>query len=224
VNKDRGVIFDFDGVLADSENLHLRAFQQVFGEQGWTLGETDYYARYLGSSDRDLVIDFARDRGLALDASRRDDLLAAKEAAYASILEAGEILYPAAAPVIERLAREFALAIASGSLSREIKDALRPKGLGAWFRAIVGADDVERGKPAPDPYVEAVRRLGLEAGRCVAIEDSPWGLQSARAAGLSTIAVTHTYPPERLADADAIVSSLDALTPAFIDALVRPSR
>lgn len=215
-----GVIFDFDGVLADSEGLHLRAFQTTFETRGWTLTNEEYYATYLGWSDRDVALVFARAQGIELTRHDLSVMLAAKERAYAALREAGGILYPGAAPAVRRLFDCFPLAIASGSLSREIHDALSLSNLTSSFTAIVGADHVQEGKPAPDAYLEAARRLKLPASRCVAIEDSPWGLESARVAGARTIGITHTYPAPRLAGADRVVGSLDELTPGLVRGLV----
>ena len=216
-----GVIFDFDGVLADSEGLHLRAFPRAFADRGWTLTDEEYYATYLGWSDRDVVLAFARARGLALPGRDLLAVLTQKEQAYAALLEAGDILYAGAAPAVRRLGASFPLAIASGSLSREIHDALSMSHLASFFAAIVGADHVQEGKPAPDAYFEAARPLGLPPRHCVAIEDSPWGLESARVAGARTIGITHTYPAPRLTGADRIVASLDEISPDLVRALIR---
>jgi beta-phosphoglucomutase-like phosphatase (HAD superfamily) len=119
------------------------------------------------------------------------------------------------------------LAIASGALRREIEAILGRAHLRGCFRAIVGADDAARSKPAPDPYVEAVKRLRPwlpAAGAAavprgiVAIEDSVWGLESARAAGLRTVGVATTYPPEALSEADLVVGDLSEIS---VDVLVR---
>jgi beta-phosphoglucomutase-like phosphatase (HAD superfamily) len=121
---------------------------------------------------------------------------------------------------VARLAARFPLAIASGSLHAEIVDILEGAGLRAPFRAIVGADDVERSKPAPDSYARAAALLGVPPGRAVAVEDSPWGLEAARAAGLRTIAVTTTSPAASLAAADRVLPGLDDLTVDLVLRLV----
>jgi beta-phosphoglucomutase len=211
------VIFDFDGVLADTERLHLRAFQSALAEFGWTLDEPTYFRRYVGYDDRETFARFAADRGLPLDSGQSARLLAAKSAAYRGHLTQGSALFPHTRACIDRLRGHFPLAIASGSLHAEIEDILRGAGLADAFVAIVGADEVSRGKPAPDLYLEATRRLGIDAARGIAVEDSVWGLEAARAAGLRTIAVTTSYPAESLrAHANEVIASLDELTAASL--------
>ena len=213
-----GVIFDFDGVIADSESLHLRAFQEAFAVHGWTLSRREYYERYLGSSDRDVIETFTVEQGASLSAADRQNLHASKGRIYER-LAAGGALCPGADACVRRLGARFPLAIASGALSHEIVHTLDAAGLRAQFLAIVGADDVAESKPAPDCYLEAARRIGIAPSQCVAIEDSPWGLESARAAGLRAIGITHSYPARRLKPADVVVSSLDEISLALIEEL-----
>ena len=122
------------------------------------------------------------------------------------------------------LAREMPLAIASGALRSEIERILAAGGLGESFRAVVGAEDVERTKPDPMPYARAVARLadvapGLRPEDCVAFEDTMAGIASARAAGLKVVGVTNTYPAEKLGAAHRVVGSLAAVARADLDAL-----
>ena len=214
-----GVIFDFDGVIADSESLHLRAFQEAFAARGWTLSKRAYYESYLGSSDRDVIDSFATERGESLTSADRKNLLESKGRIYEA-LAAGGALCPGADACIRRLGARFPLAIASGALRHEIEHTLDAAGLRDRFLTIVGADDVAHSKPAPDPYLEAARRIGVVPGACVAIEDSPWGLESGRAAGLRTIGITHSYPAARLKPVDAVVDTLDEVTVLLIEELV----
>jgi beta-phosphoglucomutase len=211
------VIFDFDGVLADTERLHLRATQDALAQYGWTLDDQTYFARYLGFGDRDLVVELARDSGRTIDRTKLDAIVAAKALRYRHYLAAGDALYSTAAACVTRLRGRFSLAIASGSLRTEIHDILIAGGLRDAFRVIVGADDVANGKPSAEPYLTAAAQLNVEPTSAVAIEDSRWGLESAHAAGMHTIGITTSYPASALAMADLIVGSLDELSVAAIE-------
>lgn len=213
------VVFDFDGVLADTERLHLLAFQEAFRERGWTLADAAYFDRYLGFDDRDLVRAFTIDARVALKPGDEDAIVAAKARAYEAHVHRGSVLFPGAASAVARLGVPFRLGIASGSLRAEILHIL-PDALVPAFHAIVGADDVARSKPAPDVYLKALDRLDVPASRAVAIEDSRWGLAAARAAGLRTIAVTTSYPAATLSSADRVVTSLDDIGVELIEELI----
>jgi HAD superfamily hydrolase (TIGR01509 family) len=139
-------------------------------------------------------------------------------AAYRSELP----LFPGAVQAVQRLAARWPLGLASSSNPEVIELVLSESGLDRSFRAWVSSTDIGPGKPAPDVYLEAVRRLGVEPGDCVAIEDSENGIKSAHAAGLRVIAIPNPeFPPDRdaLALADHIADSLDALTPRLVEGL-----
>jgi len=208
----KAIVFDFDGVLADTERLHLRATQDAIAARRWTLDEGAYFDSYLGYGDRDLLTALARDRGESLDEAALAALVNAKGAHYLRRLGAGSAMYGSAAACIHRLGAQYALGIASGSLQSEIVAILDAAGLRAAFQVIVGADDCAHGKPHPEPYAQAAARLGVAPESAVAIEDSRWGLESARAAGLRTIGITTSYPASALSTADLVVDSLDELT------------
>jgi len=216
----RGVVFDFDGVLADSEGLHLAAFQDVLATRGWTLARATYFDRYLGYDDRDLLKTFLVDHDLQLSPDELEAIVAEKGRSYDTRVKGGHILFPTAAACVERLRGTFALGIASGSLHEEIADILRANHLEHAFEVVVGADDVAQSKPAPDSYAEAVKRLAVRPEHAVAIEDSHWGLTAAKAAGLKTIGITTSYPRRALHMADTVVDSLDELTPDLIAGLL----
>ena len=216
----RAVVFDFDGVLADTEGLHLRAFQDVFAVRGWTLERAEYFDRYLGFDDRELVRAFAADSSRSLSSADEDIIIADKARLYEQRAAAGSILFPGAARTIARLGAAFRLAIASGSLRGEIAAVLAANDLTRAIAAVIGADDVARSKPAPDAYAAAVAALGVAPSDAVAIEDSRWGLVSARAAGLRTIGITTSYPAGALDLADVIVHDLDEVTTDVVDSLL----
>jgi beta-phosphoglucomutase-like phosphatase (HAD superfamily) len=212
----RAIVFDFDGVIANSEPLHYRAFRDVFAGAGVDLAERDYYARYLGYDDAGVFRAVAGDRGLPWTPEHVAGLVAAKAKRIEQIEPDVSILFPGASAAIRRAAGAMPIAIASGAIGAEIRRVLDREGLASCFTAIVAAEDTPRSKPEPDPYHRAVDLLRRAAGdtllasECVALEDSPWGLQSARSAGLHTVAVAHTYPATAL-DAELVVSSLDEL-------------
>ena len=235
MNGDRGsriaslqaIVFDFDGVIADSERLHLRAYQEILAPEGIAISNEDYYNRYLGYDDVGVFKAVGRDQGVAMDDRRVSDLIARKGRRYESLAAAGEMLFPGAADFIRSAVdASVPIAIASGALTHEIEEVLERADLLPLFPVIVGADQTEHSKPHPEPYHTAFARLRAHTGRnlstrqTVAIEDSHWGLVSARDAELRCVAVTNTYSEAELrADAELIVAGLHALTLEALDAL-----
>ena len=222
----QAIIFDFDGVIADSERLHLRSYQEILAPEGVTISTDDYLQKYLGYDDVGVFKAVGRDYGIAMDAQRVTELIARKGERYESLAAAGEMLFPGAADFIRTAAASVPIAISSGALTHEIEEVLERAGLLELFPVIVGADQTERSKPHPDPYQAAFDRLRAQSGRdlmawrTVAIEDSRWGLVSARAAGLRCVAVTNTYQAAELrADAELVAPGLGALTLDALDAL-----
>jgi beta-phosphoglucomutase len=215
------VIFDFDGVIADTEGLHLRAFQEIFEKRGWKLDERAYFDRYLGYDDVGLVVAFDREHSLGLVDDDIDTLVDAKTGLFATYLEAGDVLFPTAPACIGRLAAAYKLGIASGALKVEITSILAAAKLLDRFPVIVAADDVTECKPAPEPYLKAAQGLGVSPRACVAIEDSPAGLAAARTAGMRTIGLTTTSPRHLLTDADLIFDGLHQVSAETVARLGR---
>jgi beta-phosphoglucomutase len=212
----RAIVFDFDGVLANSEPLHFAAFRDVLASAGIPLTEQDYYSRYLGFDDVGGFTTVGADRGLTWSARDVAGFVADK-ALRLEVLERDiPVLFPEAAATILRTAAAFPIAIASGALGPEIRRVLARAGLLEHFSAIVSAEDTPASKPAPDPYMRAVALLAeridgpeLQPSECVAIEDSRWGLESARAAGLRTVGLTSSYDANELESvAELIIGSL----------------
>jgi beta-phosphoglucomutase-like phosphatase (HAD superfamily) len=221
----RAIVFDFDGVIANSEPLHFRAFRDVLAERSISLAEQEYYDRYLGFDDVGAFAAISRDRGIPFTPRDLADLTARKAVRMEALERDGSVLFPGARGAIERMAGIGATAIASGAIRAEILRVLEHEQLAGFFRAIVGAEDAPKSKPAPDPYRRAVELLSetvdrpLRAAECAAIEDSRWGIESARAAGLRVIGVTHTYTSDALAGTDVVIDHLDELTPALLATL-----
>jgi len=223
----QAIVFDFDGVIADSEPLHLKAFQRALAEEGITLAEDEYFNRYLGYDDVGVFEAIARDRALPWTARHVAGLVARKGMMLQALIAGGEVLFPGAPAFIRAAAAEVPVAIASGALRHEIVQILESAALDELFAAIVASGDTPASKPSPAPYLLAFERLQeranrkLDPRRCVAIEDSLWGLESARQAGLRCVGVTTSYTAVELPGAELIVEGLHALTLPMLDALVR---
>jgi len=222
----KAVVFDFDGVLADSEPLHFRAFRDVLRGVSLALTEEAYYARYLGYDDVRAFQAIAQDSGITLTEAEVGHLVAQKAVRLEALERGTSVLFPGARNAVIRMAARRPIAIASGARREEIERTLDREGLRSHFPVLVAAEDTAASKPDPAPYRRAVellalQRTGLRAFECVAVEDSRWGLVSARDAGLRTIAVTHSYPAAALTDADAVIDHLDGLTEERLIALTR---
>ena len=206
----RAIVFDFDGVIANSEPLHFQAFRDVLAVEGLALSERDYYDRYLGFDDVGVF------RAVGVETMRIDDLVKQKAVRLEALERDVSILFPGAAAAVRRLAASVPLAIASGAIAAEIHRVLEREKLSQFFVTVVSAEDTPKSKPAPDPYLRAVAKLDAACGghlspqECVAIEDSRWGLESARTAGLRTVGITHTYAAGTLV-ADLVLDALDRL-------------
>ena len=214
------IVFDFDGVLADSEPLHLEAYQHIFEPHGIHIDRKTYCDRYLGYDDEGSIRQMVADNGLMLGDEEIEVLLREKARVFEKLVSNGDVLYRGAAECARRLGAQWPLGIASGALRHEIELMLRGARLLDAFRFIVSAGDTDRTKPAPDPYLRAAELHGVPAEQCVAVEDSHWGLQSARDAGMRTIAIAHTYPHDSLT-ADRVIDSLEELTVDLVRGLAR---
>lgn len=221
----QSIVFDFDGVIADSEPLHLRAFQQTLAEEGIELSAADYYSHYLGYDDVGLVRALAADRGIAMNDLQIAARVADKGKQLQEMLHGCHVLFPGAADFIRSAAAKVPIAIASGALKQEIAEITETAGIRNLFTAVVAAEDTPRSKPSPAPYLLAFERLRQHSGRdldphrCVAIEDSRWGIESARGAGLRCVGVTSSYAAAELEGAELVVGSLGELTLPALDRL-----
>ncbi len=217
----KAVIFDCDGVLVDTEPLHYQAFQTVLTPLDLGFSYAHYLERYIGFDDRDAFLEAFREDGRLLDQKNLMRLIRAKEQVLQAIVAKGIASFPGAVPLVRALAADgIPLAVASGALRREVDGFMAGLGLSGLFSVIVAADDVRKSKPDPETYLKALERLSelhllevSEAGRCVAIEDTPAGIQAAKGAGLYVVGVTNSFPAVQLEAADQVVASLEAITP-----------
>jgi HAD superfamily hydrolase (TIGR01509 family) len=223
----RAIIFDFDGVLVDSEPLIMKLVQEVAAREGWRVSEEEYYKDYLALDDRGVLEHLWRTHGRSLSAPRRDELLAWKARAYEEIIRDGLPPIPGAAEFVLSASQSYPLAIASGSLQVEIEHLLRKLGLREKFAVLATATDCQRSKPDPEIYLTALSRLQelpqmraprLQAGECLAIEDAPLGVLAAHAAGMKCLALAHSRPEAELQHADWVTRQFADVDLEFIRA------
>ena len=214
----RVVIFDFDGVITDSEILHYRSFNDILAPYGVRIETEDYYRHYLGLCDKDFFQLLIEKEILDAPMERVPQLVMDKKQIYERLaLTEGEII-EGVRPFLEHLSQHAVpMAICSGALLPEIELILEQARLREHFKTIVSADQVTRSKPHPEGFLLTLQRLNeldgpLAANECVVVEDSHWGLQAAKAAGMHTLAVTNSYPADQLTMADWTVDRLDTVT------------
>lgn len=215
----RVVIFDFDGVITDSEILHFRAFNRVLAQYNVEITTKDYYKEYLGLSDADLFQSLV-DRGLLkVDSSQVENLLKQKKQTFEKLAKTEGRIIEGVRDFIRMLEQNnIPGAICSGALLAEIELILEEAELRYFFEVIVSAEQVRKGKPNPEGLLLALRRLNKKrqepvlANQCIVIEDSYWGLEAARAAAMHTVAVTNSYDAEELTMAEKVTSNLSKLS------------
>ncbi|HSL96074.1 MAG TPA: HAD family phosphatase [Thermoleophilia bacterium] len=214
-----GVVFDMDGVLLDSEPLWHEVRRGFVAEHGGAWGEDDQRA-VMGDNSRQWAEYIRRRFAVPLG---EEAIIAEVARRLRALYSAGDPpVLPGAPEAVAALAERWPLAVASSSPPEVIIAALGAAGLDAHFGVRVSSDDVAVGKPAPDVYLEACRRLGVTPAAAVAIEDSANGLRAAAAAGLVVVAVpSPAFAPgaEALAGADVVLESLDELTPDLVEGL-----
>jgi HAD superfamily hydrolase (TIGR01509 family) len=212
------VVFDLDGVLLDTEELWDEARRRLAEERGAAWPE-DAQRAMMGMSSREWSRYMHDVIGLPEPPEEiSDEVVGRLEALYRERLP----LVPGALAAVRRIGAQWPLAIASSSNRPLIDLFLELTGTGELFGATVSSEEVERGKPAPDVYLEAARRVGANPETSAAIEDSENGIRSAAAAGMRVLAIPNlAFPPsdDALALADAVLSSLDELRPAVFEGL-----
>lgn len=218
------VIFDFDGVIVDTEPLHYKAFQRILEPLGLGYSWEDYVETYMGFDDRDAFVTAFAHKSMALDRDRLVKLIATKAEIFQDIIRSGLSAYPGVVELIKALhGAKVPLAICSGALHADIEPVIRTLEIDNCFDIIVTADDVAKSKPDPESYRQAFSRLAaartdtsLSTDNTVAIEDTPAGIASARGANLQVVAVTNSYTADHLAKAGLVINSLSQLQPISV--------
>ncbi len=215
----KAVIFDFDGVITDSEILHLRAFNRSLAPYGIEISTKDYYANYLGYSDFDCYKALIDNGVLKIEPQQIANVVSQKSRIFEELTKTEGRTIEGVHEFLRMLKHnKVPMAICSGSLMAEIEVILDEAKLRQFFVVIVSAEQVKKGKPSPEGFLLTLQKLNkkfrppIAAGECIVIEDSRWGLQAAHAAGMHTIAVTNSYGADQLTLAEKVVAKLNELT------------
>lgn len=225
----RAVIFDFDGVIADTEPLHFEGLRRTLADIQIVLTEKDYYADYLGFDDRGCIREALRVNHRQISAPLVEDLMAKKAVAYLASIKDHLVIFPGVREFVEEAAAAYPIAIASGALRAEIELVLERIGIRKAFCHITSAEDVTNGKPDPEPFLHALAGLNrhhssapMASASCLVIEDSRPGIRAAKSAGMKVLAVTNTHTVQDLHEADAISYSLSETRLADLRARLWP--
>jgi len=215
----RAVIFDFDGVITDSEILHFRAFNEVLKQYGTEITTKDYYTTYLGLTDVDCYKLLIEQGLLKISEGDIDKLVEKKARVFEELVKTEGRIIEGVRDFLQMLSNNgIPMAICSGALLSEIELILEQAKLRHYFSTIVSAEQIKKGKPHPDGFLLTLQKLNrnrsdaILAEQCVVIEDSHWGLRAAKAAGMHTVAVTNTYDAEQLSQAEKIITKLNELS------------
>jgi beta-phosphoglucomutase len=205
--KYKAIIFDFDGVLFDSEKIHLQACNHVFSDFGFTISEEEYFQHYVGLSDNEMFPLILNEKAIIVDSSKIKSLRQHKVNAYKEIINRNESLsgLPNLVAFIEKARRTINhFAICSGATREEIDttiNKLESGRLQKYFTSIIAVEDVQSGKPSPEGYLLAAKRLNIPPQFCLAIEDTPKGIHAAKSAGMDVAAITSSNAKSHLSEA-----------------------
>ena len=217
----KAVIFDFDGVIVDSEPLHLRAFQRTVETLGLKLSPKDYYSRYLACDDKSFFKRFLEDNGQQHTEREIARLIREKGVCFEEMIGEDIRIFPGVVDFLESIRGKFHVAIGSGALTEEINLILRGKNLSEFFGFIIGADDTENPKPSPEVYLKCLERLRrdyddtITAAQCVVFEDSPHGVLAAKRAGMRCVGITNSCSDSELELADRVVGGFSEIIDNF---------
>jgi HAD superfamily hydrolase (TIGR01509 family) len=214
----KAVIFDFDGVISDSEPCHFAAANKVLDDFGIQLTQQQYYADYLGFTDYELFETVKKKYKTDFKGTSIEQLVERKAEVFQELIRQTDHLINGITELIGRLKRNgIKVAVNSGAIAADIKIMLAGSAIEDSFDVIVSADDITKGKPDPEGYLLTLEKLNtvsdspISAKQCVVIEDSRWGIISAKKAGMHVVAVTNSYTAEELKDAEMIIDSVRQL-------------
>lgn len=216
------VIFDFDGIIVDSEPMHFKAFNEVLKPKNIEMFWEDYCKTYIGFDDRDAFRAVFKANKIQTCSNTISQLIEDKAAVFQKYIENGEALpLPGAVELIKSIPVRLPVALCSGALRKDIDPIIENLGIANAFTVIVTAEDTPKSKPDPAPYQLTIEKLGIEdPATAIAIEDTPAGIISAKGAGLKVLAVTNSYDRDYLMEADAVTDSLENVSRPILENVV----
>ena len=215
--RSKAVIWDMDGVIADTAPYHFRAWHEVFQRQGVDFTEADF-TRNFGQRNDTII---RNTLGAQISQGEVEAIAKEKEETFRKVLGQNIKPHPGALQLIKSLREHgFRIALASSAPIENIRLITQGLGIDSYFHSIVAGRDVAEGKPSPQGFLLAAERLGVEPGDCVVIEDAIAGVAACKSGGMQCVAVTNTNPREKLADADLIVDSLEEVTVNDLEKLI----
>ena len=220
-NRAKAVIWDMDGVIADTGRYHFQAWQYVFQKKGINFTEEDF-RRHFGQRNDTII---RTTLGENISSSEVDIIAKEKEENYREGARGKIKPLSGAMELIKSLKEQgFAQAIASSAPMENIRLVIEELGIADYFQSIVYGREVKEGKPSPEGFLLAAKKLGVEPRNCVVIEDAVAGVAAAKRAGMHCIAVTNTNPRGKLAEADLIVSTLESVSVKDLERLLNSSQ
>lgn len=217
MKKGFGVIFDIDGVLVDSAELHLRAWEELGKELGISFSR-EFFDSVFGQHNNAII---PRWVGRSLTEDEYQSIVQRKEELFRFIAQKELKAMPGAVELVRELHEApFLLAIGSSAPQKNVAFIMELLGITPFFDAVSSGDDVRHGKPDPEVFLVAARKLGLASTFCVVIEDAPQGIEAALRAGSKVVALTSSRPREELRQAQLIVDSLSELSPAVLQKIL----
>jgi len=211
MNQMKIIIFDFDGVILDSENSHFIAFNEGLKNLNVNISEDEYYSKYISLDDRGVITNVVNDKNISVTNEEIDMIIKNKNDYFESRLIDNSKLFPGVEELIIQLSKNFVLSIGSGANRSEIIKTLKNNNIYDYFEIIVSADEVNNPKPNPETYNRVLDNINTDfnINEIIVIEDSPGGIEAAKSAGLRCIAITNTFDNEELGKADIIVSNYE---------------
>ena len=219
--EDKAVIWDMDGVIADTGPYHYRAWRQVFQKRGVSFTGEDF--RRIFGQRNDAIIRNTLGKDITPD--EISAVAQEKEEGFRSIVRQNIKPLPGAIELIKRLSEGgFKMAIASSAPIENIQLVIGGLGISNCFQHFVSGRDVTEGKPSPQGFLLAARKLGMEPKSCIVVEDAVAGVAAAKRAGMYCVAVTNTHSRTSLKEADLVVDTLEAVTAADLEKLLDSSK